>query len=163
MKYFTRDLWKQMNSGDKEKSKAALDQWNTNSQEYMQYIRSIRRKDIRKIHEKIMEFDEFHDYDIDLLEYNKKLNVFNIFLSYIDRRFRIHFYGVKKIRAVMEDVPAVPTGLRFGYYELEYTSDKKIVMSIVFDFENEIEITADGIKIREITAKLKTKDIKDGV
>ena len=150
MKYFTRELWKLVNSENTEEKKFAYMQWEQNAISYETYIGSLKNTRVRKALKTINQYDGFHDYDVDSITYNVDRKTCDIFLHYCDRRYQLHFFGLSAIQADMGFLNFDFPKLRWGYYEIEFLSNKKWLFSIAFDPENEICLTVDGVRIKTI-------------
>ena len=150
MKYFTRELWRGINSSDINEKESAYIQWEENTLNYETYIKSLKSIKIKKFLKKAKLYDDFHDYDINSVIYNIERNTCDILLSYCGKRTQLHLWGICSIHADMQSLDLTFPKLRWGYYEIELLSNKRLLFSVIFDMENEIEITANGVRMREV-------------
>lgn len=148
MEYFTKELWRQINSKKQEERERAEKEWEENAKKYCDYIQRNKYMKIRKIHKKLAQYD-FHDSEIDALCWNSGKQEFVISINGYAENLQIIYSKVKKINLGLNDAVAVPIGLRWGYYELLQESRRLITMDMLFDFENELTITAESIDINE--------------
>lgn len=151
MKYFTRELWKSINSENAEEREFAYTQWEQNDISYETYIGSLKNARLKKAIKIMDQYDGFHDYDVDSITYNVDRKTCDIFLHYCDRKYQLHFFGLSAIRADMGFLNFDFPKLRWGYYEIELLSNKKWLFSAAFDWENEISLTVDGVHVKTMS------------
>ena len=146
MKYFTKELWRQLNAEEQEVREDAEKRWKENEIEYCNYIRGNRHIKIRKLRDNLLKYN-LHDSSIYRMVWDSEKQKFVIETEYQGNELQIIFLRVKKVNLSLQDALAIPTGLRWGYYELFQESRQFITIDILFDFENELSITAEAVDI----------------
>ncbi len=141
MKYFTKELWMLMNSGDARKSQAAAAQWQENLRCYEAYLSTIKNKKATAFLKSLDQHKGLHDYDVEYIKYDVQRSVCEIGLDYCGK-CRLRFAGVRELRADMGELNKSFPKLRWGYHEIELLDDGTWRFSMLFDWENELEITA---------------------
>lgn len=147
MKYFTGELWKRINSGDRTADK----QWDANCTEYQNYLDSLtNRRDIQELRNMLREYRGFHDYDVEYVTVNRKERTVIISLQYYeDTRIVLRFDDVEKMNLDINELIDYPLCMRWGYTELEAYNKEKIGLSVIFDWENEMKIVFRNMDIKE--------------
>lgn len=150
MKYFTKKLWALTNLGDAQEKQAAYAQWEENLRCYEEYISAIKNKKANAFLKSLERHNGLHDYDVEFIRYNVCRNTCDIRLNYCGKGFLLHFFGVSGMRADMGALDMDFPKLRWGYHEIELLEDKKWRFSVIFDWENELEVVADGARLKEL-------------
>lgn len=150
MKYFTRELWALINSGDTKNREDASKQWSENLHSYEIYKLSIKKRKINRFLEKLNQHDNLHDYDVKSITYDVCKNTCDIEVCYCGKKFALHFFGVSSLQADMRELDMDFPKLRWGYHEIEQVDNKKWRFSVVFDMENELQLVSKGARFAEI-------------
>lgn len=145
MNYYTRTLWKQINSQDEYERARANEQWEKNSEAYSAYIQSLNNPVLTKFNNILNRYQGFHDYIVDSVLYNKESQKIMMVMHLNRRKTRLLFRGVEAVETNCGDICRALNGETFGYFELELLHGNKISISIAFDFEKEVRIIADDL------------------
>lgn len=150
MKYFTKELWMLTNLGGAQEKQAAYAQWEENLRCYEAYISTIKSEKANAFLKSLDLHNGLHDYDVEFITYDVRRNTCEIGLDYCGKSFLLHFFGVSELRADMGELDMDFPKLRWGYHEIELAEDKKWHFSVIFDWENELEIVADGARLKQL-------------
>ena len=135
MNFYTRTLWKQINSQNEYERVRANEQWERNSEAYSAYIKSLNNPVLTKFNNILNRYQGFHDYIVDSVLYNKESQKIMMVMHLNRRKTRLLFRGVEAIETNCGDICRALNGETFGYFELELLHGNKISISIAFDFE----------------------------
>lgn len=143
MKYFTKELWMLTNLGDAQEKQAAYAQWEENLRCYEAYISTIKSEKASAFLKSLDLHNGLHDYDVEFIKYDVQRGICEIGLDYCGK-CRLCFAGVSELRADMGELDMDFPKLRWGYHEIELLEDGRWRFSMLFDWENELEITAES-------------------
>lgn len=144
MKYFTKELWMLTNLGDAQEKQAAYAQWEENLRCYEAYITTIKSEKANAFLKSLDLHNGLHDYDVEFIKYDVQRGICEIGLDYCGKSCRLRFLGVSELRADMGELDMEFPKLRWGYHEIELLDDGRWRFSMLFDWENELEITAES-------------------
>lgn len=144
MKYFSKELWKDLNSEEPERRKLAEQRWQTADEEYAKYFDGIKKRLPHSFIKTFLAHSGFHDYLIQCLSFipaGGRDNCCEFTLFSPPYTIQLVFQNVTKLQCNVDGLSSCVGGeLSWGYTEMEILLDKIIEMRILFDPENEMLI-----------------------
>lgn len=150
MRFFTKELWQEINSTDVLLRTAAEHKWNENSAQYLNEFERVKSKLPRRFVTEYLSRNALHDYSI-----------LGLFLTRRNRKYACEIQltdNAETVLITMDDLHAfnfdvesfqqcVLGKLSWGYSEFEITRDGNIKLSILFDMLNEASFEFTSIKL----------------
>lgn len=153
MRYYTRELWKNLNSTDEALRSLAELEWEKKDKEYSAHFDAIKKYLPIKFLKKYMECNEFHDYVVN------GMKIFNvgsrykceIALSADSENLLVTMHDVHAINIDVSSFQSCVMGkIAWGYSEFDITSTGNISLSVLCDFCNEIGFEFKNMEIEQI-------------
>ena len=151
MKYFTKELWKAINSEDPNKRSDAERQWHNNGVAYMEYISANKRVLPQKVDDLFAKYAGLHDATLSeislLMDKEKSIKlVFNV----NNANVVISLEEVQSVSMSLFSLTDIAgRKLSLGYHEFEFLESNRIRFSAIFDTENEVDIIFKSINMFE--------------
>ena len=153
MKYFTKELWKRINTNDVYVRNNALKEWEMRTEEYLTAFNTIKEK-FPKSFLKVYDQNEcLHDYVIERITFNLRRNKYNckLHLAHGNNDVIILLSDVRMLSLDFSSLSlqnCIGGKMSWGYAEFDYLSDNVFTISILCDFENEMMFGAKRIAIK---------------
>lgn len=143
MKYFTRELWRQINSEQESERIAAEQQWNKNDERYCKYISKIRSKLSSYIRLFLNRSMEFHDAPITEITFSQRgtEKTCRMKLDMPSGEIEMILHDVSSYVVSLTSFQSAVAGqLNWGFSEIKHTAGNRYRLSIAFDLDNELEV-----------------------
>ena len=153
MKYFTKELWKRINSDNVLVCNNAMKEWEERTNEYVCAFNLIKEKFPRTFLKVYDQNEGFHDFELKSITFQAKRKKHNCEL-HLTRHNDHAILFLSDLSVFSVDFPAlslencVGGKITWGYAELDYSSDHMFCISILFDYENEMMLRAKKMKIK---------------
>lgn len=152
MKYFTPEIWSEMNSESEQVQLAAHNKWEHNAQVYAQEFEKIKNRFAPKFLKQFLFHNEFHDYrilDICLLFENCKKSC-ELVLSNGNTSMILRMMGLVACNLKIESFDSCVQGmLSWGYCEFDKGTPASVTLSILCDPRNELWFEFKSIELVE--------------
>lgn len=152
MKYFTSELWKQMNSEAMQERDYALKKWIENEKKYKDELMSSYDQEPVLIDRMISLDDLLHDGLIANFQFfqKRKTNGCKIEIATDNKKYTIVMHEVTRVIFAIDDFQwSVCCELHWGFSEFELTEGKAMRLSVLCDPKNEIVFEFESIDINE--------------
>lgn len=150
MKYFTKELWSQINDIDDDVRQQAQQVWSQNTQKYQQEFEKVRNFFPSKFLKLFFSCNELHDYIIQriLLTSNKKgKQSCQLQMENGNEMFIIELCEIQCLNLNIASFESCINGqLRWGYCEFDAEDRDTLKMSVICDIENELNFVFKSIK-----------------
>lgn len=150
MRYYTKELWKRINDFDEKIRIKAEEEWSANDLIYNQRFKDIRKKLSRKFVEKYLSRKGFHDYIIQNIAIikNKKNYSCELLLSFESDVVKVKMLGINALKIDLSTFSECIQGnLTWGFCEFDITSENKIKLELLCDFDNEMIFEFEKINV----------------
>ncbi|MDQ0885916.1 hypothetical protein QFZ81_001004 [Paenibacillus sp. V4I9] len=141
MKYFTNELWTQMNQGCAHEAEKANNEWSENSKAYAEHYPSLQERLSRKVYEHF-KTNGFHDYRLKKLEVKHSeygvLNPVEVSITMTNNieEWKVTFKKIKKLELRFECGESDFEQRRgfddWGYNEILIVDDDTLSFEILF-------------------------------
>ena len=148
MRYFTYDLWKCINTGDREEMARASAQWAENDRAYSMHFERIKTRFTKSFFRSFVRHRGFHDAIITSAQMDTRRKQVILILDDAGSMSRILFDKVSFFTVE----PGDPEDCEWGYSELDATEDGNLYMNILCSGGQEIGLTFRRVRIEEIEA-----------
>lgn len=151
MKYFTKELWAQINSSDEELRTKAEKEWSERSKKYGLRFEKIKKWLSCSFLKDYLRRNGLHDYTIIGIEISasKKIKEYSCKIKMTD--------GVEIVSITMSDLKSFQIDissfqccmlgkLTWGYSEFDFTHEKHITLAVLCDLQNEMMFEFDSIR-----------------
>lgn len=165
MKYFTDELWNEINSDSKEKREEASLQWEKNAEEYYKIFENIEKLLPKKFLKLYLKENGFHDYELKNYQiiHGKKGYKGSVAVSLVitntEHTWNIVYNKIKKIAVNYEQQPDIFERKKrreyrgfddYGYNEFFQIDEKTLSHEILFASGATILVHFEKISIVEI-------------
>ena len=149
MRYFTKNLWEQINSSEENIRLRAEKDWFNRNEQYRQEFNRTKRYLPRSFVKEFLRRKELHDYEITAMDMINSDGKYNCKLQLIGENEHINLIltDIKSIKIDIGSFKACVQGkLAWGYCEIERMLDKTIRLSVICDTQNELQFECKSIK-----------------
>ncbi len=150
MKYFTKELWADMNSDDPQKRAYANKMWMAHAKEYQNEFKKVKHY-IPHFSLKLFQmYDSFHDYIISEIRFTQEKRVKNciIRLNRGSESVCITMRDISKVHISIDDFDGCICGnLQWGYCEFSIDKMKRLHLSVLCDIDKELNFVFRKIKM----------------
>lgn len=163
MKYFTNQLWEEINCGIKERREIAEKQWKKNVEEYAKLFEGINHRFSKKFLNVYSKEDNFHDYELKEIcvsqgkaGYSDPVKVDMIIYNQVNM-WRISYTGIEKTSLDYFRICPSPRHFQYGFDEYKYDefyeiNDKLLSHEILFGSGAILLIYFNKVSIKKITS-----------
>lgn len=150
MKYFTKELWADINSDNPQKRAYADKIWMINVKEYQKEFKKIKRYLPYSSLRLLQMCNEFHDYTISEIRFTQEKQSKNciIRLNSGSESVCVAMKDISKVCISIDDFDGCICGnLQWGYCEFSRDKMKRLHLSILCDIDKELSFAFKKIKI----------------
>jgi len=142
MKYYRKELWREINSLDESTRTWAEQRWAMADVEYSNYFNKIKKYLPKSFVNIFNNHSGFHDYTINCISITSgEKNNCEFVLTSSPYTIHLVLYDVSKVQCDISGFSSCICGkLHWGYLEIEILSSRQIEVRILFDLENEMRI-----------------------
>lgn len=154
MRYFTKELWWQVNDCDQAVRLQAEKQWKLNCQIYQQEFETVKKQLSRRFLKEFHCRNELHDYVIEGISVIKNRKKYSCEMKLTDGTETVVLI-LKELKAFQMNVDSfqhcIMGELAWGYSEFSLTEDGGIALSVLCDFQNEFHFQFRSITLSRIS------------
>lgn len=150
MKYFTKELWADMNSEDPQKQSDANKTWIMHTKEYQNEFKKVKHYLPHSSLKLFQMYDSFHDYIVSEICFTQEKRVKNciIHLNKGSESVCITMRDISKVHISIDDFDCCICGnLQWGYCEFSRDKMKRLHLSVLCDIDKELSFAFRKIKI----------------
>lgn len=141
MRYFTKQLWAQINDEDESVRAEAEKQWELNCRAYQQAFETVKKQLSQRFLKRFHACCELHDYVIEGISVTKKRKKYDCEIKLADGTETV-LLKMNELKAFQMSVDSfqncIMGELAWGYSEFSLTEDGGIALSVLCDFQNEL-------------------------
>ncbi|MDE6014770.1 MAG: hypothetical protein K2H41_03560 [Acetatifactor sp.] len=150
MKYFKKELWYQMHDSNKSIRLNAEREWNENVELYSKKFEEVEKQLPRRFVKEYLKRHGMHDYGILGLHIVKKGKTYSCEMQLTDgtETVLITMLGLEAVRVDVDSFQYCILGrLEWAYSEFDITPENNISLSILCDFQNEMQFEFKSITL----------------
>ena len=150
MRYFTKELWMNINDCDTGIRAKAEKEWSENQVIYQQQFAELKKRLPRRFVKEYLSRNGLHDYTILGITINriKKEYCCELKLSNRQETVFVTITGIKQLRIDIDSFRYCIQGkLLWGYSEFELSSDDNMKLAVLCDMQNEIQFEFERISL----------------
>lgn len=149
MKYFKKELWYQINDSDESIRLNAEREWKENDQLYSRKFEEVKKLLPRRFVKEYLKRYGMHDYCILGLHIVKKGKTYSCEMQLTDgtETVLITMLGLEAVRMDVDSFPHILGRLEWAYDEFDITPENNIRLSILCDFQNEMQFEFKSITL----------------